>query len=227
MKAVDWFRTIAFPLNDDEPTRPFQRYPLKDLVAAYNAAICLVAKYRPDLFTELRIVELVPGKYQDVRGCCVNVLDVLDQTDAAGNLIKELSGARKKPTTVKRNWKKPTCLSRTHAELGYLVDNANIDRNLIGRFTVDPPVPCDVSAFVMVKCVGQPCELSELDQNKELDSDCTFNVAAWHFVLARMLSGDRFANAAGGDAQYHYRMFFEILGVVQRQEDRIESPEQA
>lgn len=227
MKAFDWFRSVAFSLNDDEPGRPFQRYPLHDMIIAYNAAMCLVAKYRADLFTELRIVQLVAGKYQDVRGCCVNVLDVMDQTDASGNLIKSLTGARTKATTVKRNWKKPTCLSKTNPELGYLVDNATIDRNLNGRFTIDPPVPCGVDAYVMVKCVGQPCELTEAEQNTQLDSDCTFNVAAWHYVLARMLSGDRFSNAAGGDSSYHYRMFFDILGVVQRQEDRIESTEQA
>ena len=51
--------------------------------------------------------------------------------------------------------------------------------------------------------------------------------AAWHYVLAQMLTGDQFANAAGGNKQYHHRMFFEILGVNQRQDDRLESREQA
>jgi len=226
MILFDWFRTVAFALNDDEPGRPFQRYPVKDMVAAYNDAMCLVAKYRPDLFTELRIVKLTAGKYQDVRGCCVNVLDVLEQTDAQGNIIRSLEGARVKQTTVKRNWKKASCLRRP-ADESYLILTANIDRNLNGRFTIEPPLPCDTDAFVMVKCVQTPCPLNEAQQNMEFDNDCSHNVAAWHYVLARMLSGDQFANAAGGDKTYHYRTFFDILGVVQRQEDRIESPEES
>ena len=227
MTLYDWLRTIAFALNDSEPGKEFRRYPIRDMIAAYNAALCLVAEYRPDLFTELRIVELVPGKYQDVRGCCDNVLDVLDQVTAEGDIVKSLTGARRRPTTVKRNWKKPTCLSRRAADIGYLVDNADIDKNLNGRFTVDPPVPCDTEAYVMVKCVAKPCPISVEDQNAEINAGCAMTTAAWHYVLARMLSGDRFANAAGGDAAYHFRMFFEVLGVEQTQERQIESPEEA
>ena len=80
MTVVEWFRTIAFVLQDDEPGRPFQRYTLKDMIAAYNAALCLVAQYRQDMFTELKVIKLHAGKYQDARGCCTKVLDVRDVT---------------------------------------------------------------------------------------------------------------------------------------------------
>lgn len=222
----DWFRTVAFALNDDEPGAPFQRYPLKDMIAAYNAAMCLVARYRSDLFTELRTIRLAPGKYQDVRGCCSNVLDVLDQVDANGTIVKELGGSRNTRTTVKRLWKKPSCITPTLPGQ-YRVDNAQVDPNLHGRFTVEPAVPCGVDAWVIVKCVTSPCEFSEADANQIITVDCVYNVAAWHYVLATMMTGDRFDNAAGGDRAYHYRMFFDILGIVQRQDDRLESMEQA
>lgn len=226
MTLYEWLRTVAFPLNDDEPGRPFQRYPLKDMIAAYNAAMCLVAKYRKDLFTELKTVRLAPGTYQDVRGCCGEVLDVLDQTDANGDLIRKISGARERRTTAKRIWKKASCL-RTPEGVTYFVENADIDKNMHGRFSVDPPVPCDVEVYVLVKCVTAPCTYNEADANVELVTDCIHLTAAWHYVLATMLAGDQFANAAGGGKNYHYRMFFDILGVVQRQEDRIENREEA
>lgn len=226
MTINDWLRTIAFALNDDEPGRPFQRYTVKDMLAAYNAAMCLVVRYREDLFTELKTVRLAPGKYQDVRGCCGEVLDVLEQTDANGNLIRPINGAREHRSTAKRIWKKATCLPLPPG-LDYMVANADVDKNLHGRFSVDPPVPCDVEAYVLVKCVVAPCAYTEADINAELSVDCVHTVAAWHYVLATMLAGDQFANAAGGNKNYHYRMFFDILGVVQRQEDLIESREQA
>ena len=91
MTFKDWLRNVAASLSDDEPGKPFQRYALKDLIMAYNDAICLVASYRPDLFTEVKIVALTAGYLQDVRGCCVNVLDVLYQTDQYGNVLKKLA----------------------------------------------------------------------------------------------------------------------------------------
>lgn len=223
----DWFKTIAFALNDDEPGHEFSRYPLKQMVAAYNDAMCLVYKYRQDLFTEYRIVELTGGKYQDMRGCCDQILDVTDQTDVDGNVIKELQGARVTKTKVKRNWKKPSCIARPGAPDGYVIDNVDIDGNMNGRFEVNPPVPCDVKAYVRVKCVAGPCPLGMDGVEGQVNADCDMAVAAWHFVLARMQTGDRFSNASAQAVQYNNRMFFDILGVVQRQEDLMESPEKA
>jgi hypothetical protein len=150
MTVVEWFRTVAAVLNDDEPTRPFQRYALKDMLFAYAQAMALVAQYRPDLFVELKVVQLHAGKYQDVRGCCTKVLDVLDQVDAHGNVIKELKNSRSKATVVERNWKKASCLPP--GVNPYLILSVNIDKNLDGRFTVFPPVPCGTEAYAMVKC---------------------------------------------------------------------------
>lgn len=224
MTLNNWLRTIAAALNDDEPGRPFQRYQIKDMLAAYSAALCLVGRYRADLFTELRVIRLRAGKYQDARGCCSKVLDVLDQTDANGNVIHEISDARASTTTTRRNWKKPSCLALASDD--YFISNIRIDSNLDGRFTVTPPVPCGVAAFVMVKCVQQPCDYNEAALNQEMNHDCIYNVASWHYVLATMLSGDRHDNGASKDQSYHYRMFFDILGIVQKQDDRIESKEQ-
>lgn len=225
MTLNEWLRTIAAVLNDDEPGRPFQRYLVKDLLAAYHAALCLVARYRADLFTELRVIRLKAGKYQDARGCCSKVLDVLDQTDANGNVIHEINSARATTTTARRNWKKPSCLAQGTDD--YIINTVRLDPNLDGRFTVEPPVPCEVAAYVMVKCVEQPCEYSAEMLNMPLQNDCVHNVAAWHYVLATMLSGDRHDNGASKDQSYHYRMFFDILGIVQKQDDRAESKEQA
>lgn len=229
MTLNEWLLTLAAALNDDEPGHEFTRYKKKDLIAAYNAALCLAAKYREDKFTEYHIVKLTGGQYQDARGCCTKILDVVDQTDADGNTIKQIVGTRKTATTVRRVWNKASCLSSaqaSEADKGYLVVTASVDRNMDGRFKVDPPVPCDVDAYVRVKCVSVPCPLTEADGNADV-RNCDLLEAVWHYVLAKMMSGDRFATAAGGNAPYHYRLFFDILGVVQRQEDRLESEQEA
>lgn len=230
MKLYDWLLTVATALNDDRPSAPFARYKMRDMLAAYNAAMCLVSTYRPDLFTELRVVKLEPGIYQDVRGCCANVLDVQAQVLANGDVVKKLQGSRERSTVVKRRWKKPSCARAGEDGLpAFLIDYATLDKNLGGRFEVEPAVPCGVEAWVLVKCVNSPCPATEADAllGEEIDGDCVHNVAAWHYVLARMLTGDRFSNAASQDGQYHYRMFFDLLGIAQRQEEKFESPEEA
>lgn len=228
---LDWLTTLAFVLNDDEPGREFARYPTDKLLAALNQALCLVAKYRPDLFTEYEVVKLRCGPHQDVRGCCPQVLEVIEQTDDEGNIIAEIKGSRKTSTKNKRVWKKPSCLAAASiAPDGYVIRSADIDMNMNGRFDVFPPVPPGVDAFVRIKCVKAPGVFEEghLDRPVLCGGRCDMMVAAWHYALAVMLSGDRFDNAAGSqNASQHYQMFFTVLGITERQEEKIESPERA
>lgn len=226
MKYIDWFKDIAENMNDAEEGFEFTRYTLRSMIRAYNDAMCLVAKYRPDLFTEYRKVKLEAGRYQDVRGCCSNVLEVLEQLDANGNIVKTLTGSRATRNRNKTVWRKPSCLNSA-APGEYVIDNAWIDKNMNGRFTVDPPLPCDVEAWALVKCVSQPCPLVHAKINENVKTSCEHMVATKHYILAWLLSGDRFANGANARSREQYTLFFEILGVVQRQEDRIESTEQA
>lgn len=226
MNYKDWFVDIADNLNDAEPTHEFTRYSVRAFIRAFNDAMCLIAKYRPDLFTEYRKVKLEPGKYQDARGCCTNVLEILEQVDANGNIIKSIKGSRQTTERRKAVWKKPSCFVSAGPN-GFLVDNAWIDKNMNGRFTIDPPLPCGVDAWVLVKCVSVPCALTAKDLTADINAACEHMVAAKHYILAWLLSGDRFANGASQKSREQYSLFFEILGVVQRQEDRIESPEQA
>lgn len=221
MTFKDWLRSVAAALSDDEPGRPFQRYTLKDLILAYNDAICLVASFRPDLFTELKITKLEAGYVQDVRGCCTNVLDVLYQTDEKGNVIRKIDGTKNKTTVAKRNWSKPSCFSQSSEEC-YVISYATIDNALNGRFFVEPAVPCDCDAYVQIKCVEAPCPLDETQQNMEFNGDCKMNAAAWHYVLARMLSGDNFEGSLQRTASAHYKMFFEILNIQMKSEEYAE-----
>lgn len=227
MTLLDWFKSIAFALNDKEPDHEFTRYPLDQMVEAYNAGLCLVHKYRPDLFTEWRIVKLSAGKYQDVRGCCENVLGVADQTDEDGNIIKEISDTLKTSTKTTRNWNKPSCISNANGPDGYVVNDVGMDANMNGRFTVSPPVPCDVEAYVRVKCVSGPCPVEVDELNGLSATPCDMLAALWYFVLARMQAGDRFTDITYSNMQYNHKMFFNILGIVEAKEKQIEVVEES
>ncbi len=222
-------KTIAFALNDDEPNHEFVRYPLENVIMALNDARCMVFKFRPDLFTEYRIIRLTAGRHQDARGCCTNILDVIEQTDEKGNIIKTLSGSRRTTTKAKVRWNKPSCVVPKDAPNGYVIDYVVVDNNMNGRFEVYPPVPCDTEVYVRAKCVSRPCSLGIADLDKAFDSGCDVSIAAKHFVLAWLLTGDRFVNASSreGTSQYHIQMAYNILGIQQNAEAKIESIYQA
>lgn len=216
---LSFLRTVAFALNDDETDAPFQRYTLENMISAYSKALALAAEYREDLFTEYELIRLEAGRYQDVRSCCKKVLDIMDQARADGSLIREL-GMRSTSSKVSTRWKKPSCLSQ--ATQGFVITSVDLDRNMDGRFIVEPPVPCGVEVFVHVKCVHVAPTYDPASVNESIDEDSPLNAAVWHYVLAMMLSGDRFSNPAGADKQYHFRMFFDMLGIVLKQSERLE-----
>ena len=221
MLLVDWLKTVVSALNDAEPGREFHRYPLRDVVAYYNAAMTLVAKYRCEDFIEYTKVKLRPGKYQDTRQCCANVLEIIDQIDEHGNIIKSLSSTTK---TKKNKWRKPSCIGSASTAGGFQLFGSTIDTQMNGQFSVDPPVPCDTDVWVMVKCVRKPTPITEQTAltTSVTDGDVHL-VAAWHYILARLLTGDRHAGSADATATIHYKMFFELLGVIMKQEDALEA----
>jgi hypothetical protein len=224
MLLYDWLRTVAAALNDDEPGRPFHRYPLKDVVSYYNAAMTLIGKYRSEDFIEYTKVKLQAGKYQDARQCCSNVLDITDQIDANGNVIKTLDKTVK---TKIKNWRKPSCLGAAAlANSGgtYIMLTTTIDKQMNGQFQVDPAVPCDEDVYVMVKCVRRQCaHTAESAATASIQDGGIHHTAAWHYILAMLLTGDRHAGSADSTSVIHYKLFFEILGVVMKQEDALEN----
>lgn len=222
-------KTIAFALNDDEPNHEFTRYPIESVLMALNDAMCMVFKYRPDLYTEWRIIKLTAGRHQDARGCCSNILAIAEQTDQYGNIIKTLGNTRRTNTAAKIRWRKPSCIVPKDAPNGYVIDYVTTDDNMNSRFEVVPPVPCDTDVYVRAKCVARPCSYGLADLDKPFNVDCDAIVAVKHFILAWLLAGDRFVNAAqtGNTNQYHIQMAYNILGIQQKAEDRIESRDKA
>lgn len=228
--VYDWFRSIAASLNDDKPGAPFKRYALKDLVAYYNDALCLIAKHRPDLFGEITNVKLQCGSLQDVRACCGMVLNVIAQTDAYGNTIKNLTENKTTKTKVRSLWEKPSCLSKgkvdptTGAALDYVVDTATIEDGM-GYFSVTPPVPADADAYVLIRCAKAPCAISEasvLDDSAKFAVDCSYLAVVRFYVLGWALTGDRHSDVAQAEATRAFKLFFDWLGVAEKQDEKYE-----
>lgn len=231
MNAHEWFRTIAASLNDDKPDHPFRRYLLKDLVAYFNDAVCMIAKHRPELFMERKNIKLQCGSYQDTRGCCSNISQIIAQTDVNGNIIRELSTNRKTDTKVRSVWNKPSCLTAAHRDpvtgnpLGYMIDTVSLDIRDNNGFSVYPPVPAQGDYFALVNCQAAPCLMTEagvLDGSATMAVDCGYLAAVRFFVMGWALAGDRHSSAAQAESTRMFSLFFQWLGVAEAQEKKFE-----
>lgn len=227
--ALEYFRSIAASLGDDEPNRPFQRYTLHDMVMAYNRGLAVVYSYRPDLFTFIKKVKLEPGSRQNATGCCDNVLSILEQVDEDGNVIEPIGTTKsaKPKAPSKASWvHKPSCLIHTDKNgtaISYVIDHAALDNGLNGLFSVYPPVPCDLDVWVNVKCVQPPCDFDITHINGKLNESSLHNTALWHYVMSSMLAGDRHAVGATTESTHHFNIFLKLLDIQQRQETLVEA----
>lgn len=229
--AHEWFRTVAASLGDDKPGQPFRRYALKDMVAHFNDAMCLIAKHRPDLFTVIKNIPLSCGSLQDARGCCLNIVSVLAQVDAYGNEIKVLTENKKTATKVRSVWTKPSCLSQnkvdpvTGESLTYVIDTVDLDVRINGRFAVHPPVPPDVDAYVLVQCQSVPCSMTEaavLADTAQVPVDCGYLAMTRFYVMAWALTGNRHSTNSQAESTRLFKMFFDWLGIAEAQEKKYE-----
>ena len=218
MSIYEFLRTIAAQLGDDRPNSPFRRYTLKDLAAYYSEAMCFVAANRPDLMTEMVIVKLQPGTYQDAAKCCgcTNIISIEAQVDADGRIIKDLSSTGK-ATAKTSSWYRPICKDANTG--GTLIISTEIISGMNGWFTVDPPIPVGEDVWVMVKCVKPPAATTEADiLNGASTGTCTFLPAIRSYILYRALQGDRHAVGASTEAQNELKSAYNYLGVTQKAE---------
>lgn len=218
MRVYDFLLSIAEQLGDAHPQRPFRRYPLSTLVLLLNEGIAFVASHRPDLFTDMVIVKLQPGRHQDARCCgCQDVQGVVSQIDADGAEIKDLSVVNQDPTpaarSVKRWYRAPCKENQADAAVPILL-TATQDPAVQGAFVVDPPVPVNTNMWVKVRCTHPPKQLTDAAViGGAVLPEIRFQPALRSYVLYRLLQGQRHVEGADAAAQAELKAAYTYLGV--------------
>lgn len=141
-------RQISLDLNDQEPGHEYVRWPLEQLQSyVQEALIELSAVYR-SLFMKQLAVRVEAGNGWQ-RACdCTHITNVLGESDANGNVIRNLVKADND-----NGW--PGMIGRcvTHkTELESFAINAADDR----EFKVFPPIIPGVEKYILVECYAQP-----------------------------------------------------------------------
>lgn len=141
-------RQISLDLNDQEPGHEYVRWPVEQLQSyVQEALIELSAVYR-SLFTEQISVRVEAGNGWQ-RACdCTHILRVLGESDADGNVIRNLVQADNEngwPGMIGR------CVTPNTNIESYAINAAN-DR----EFKVFPPILPGVTKYILVECYIQP-----------------------------------------------------------------------
>ena len=224
MTIYDFLRSVAAQLGDDRPNKPFMRYALKDLITYYNEALCFVATNRPDLFTEVTVMKLSPGLYQDARCCgCGNVIELIAQVDKDGNIVRQLDGADMGSSGGQQTrWYRSICKAKpTDATAAkYVITGFEVQADMNGVFLVQPPVPPGVDVWVALKCVRTPIQGDEgsVRGGATTPTDCKFLPGIRSYVLYRALQGDRLAVGAATEAQAELKNAYSYFGLQMKNE---------
>ena len=206
--------SYAKDLDDAYPNYEFSIWSRQQLLDYFNEALCIIAAQRPEVFVELKVL-LVKGCTVYIKPCdCSQVIDVLGQCDADGNLLNALG--RKVVNGGKWVGKPIGVYDYTREVESYEILKA---ANLIRLFpdNLDPTY----EFHLLVRCVVPPKTYS-LDDAAP-DTSCVFIAAARHYVLycAKSMDGE-YSQTMLTQAKQHLDAFSSILSMAKAADTELE-----
>lgn len=200
-------RQVAATLKDLAPGQEFSGWPQDLLLQWFNEGVCILAAWRPDLFSATRVVTLQPGSEQTVSGC-----------DRFGRVISQVNpdgtetNVRKTSFAATASWTKPPCRKQV---ADYALSSYRFDPTQKRTFYVEPPVPGGAEVKVRIVCSGAPPALEMGNMNDEVDLDCYQFTMVKHYMLAMAYSQDS-DSSNNALAQFHLSIWTSFMTNVAR-----------
>lgn len=173
---------IAEDLKDAAPANEFVAYTRSLLITWFNDGLCLLGRWRPDLFARTQEVTLSPGSQQNIEGCSV-FGSVVSTVLPGGQEVP----VRRSSYPASQIWRKPACLKPAK---DYVIDSYSFDTAQKTTFYVHPPVPPGKPVKAKVVCASVPENLNIMDLDSEIDADCYQVAMVKQYVLAQAYSQD-------------------------------------
>jgi hypothetical protein len=172
----------------------------------WSEGACLIASLRPDLFSKPVKVELQEGSIQGAC-CCTTIGRPLGQVAADGTFLHKIQSS---PDVMLQRWRKARCVAAGAYRITSFEHNP-LDK---GFFSVQPPVPKGVKAYLLLSCSNPPPALVEADLSKDVTGiDCGNQAALEQWVIFRMLMVTSEVTNEFRKAGIALRLFFQLLKV--------------
>lgn len=218
VSSVIW--ELAGLLNDREVGFEHVRWSKADLLEYINDAIMQAFLVRPQLFSHVETMTLVPGSLQTVPEGC-NLQKILGADGAS-------SPARKLDENMLAIYAGLACACSCGP---YKIDGYSSNGSDPNSFWVDPPVPDDGEKHTAtIQCMQEPDEIEAiLDGNGNiigfkpdtLQIKGKLHNAVIEWCLYRAYSVDMESPQSDRKMQFHLRHFYEMLGLDSKITDKL------
>lgn len=207
---------VSRQLNDQQIGHEYTRWPRTYLISYVYDGLLQVALYRPDAFSTVADVTLVPGirqKLPDGMTTLVSFVDPLNVTNDDFGLT--------------RAFDKKTCPEDLDCDgnVVYTVSSYNYDLRNPGYFFVSPPVPNGLAKPAVVKITGAsaPPVVDATWWLKQLPGDVKYYnpVIAW--ALSRAYEIDTESENSFRLMNYQRSEFYRMMGVKYQMDSKYNS----
>lgn len=196
---------LARDLNDAEKAHEYARWTKVQLLDYLNEGLRVAAFFKPELFSQTKVIQLSPGTDQQAPDATF-VTRVVAQTDEFGNML--YGQLPKRAPAAMFRWNKAGCPPKHPFKLrGYWIESDGSN-----EFSVTPPVPVDPPVYVKLRMLEEPDDLTPADYDSEfLDSGTAPALRQW--VLYRAMFIDDESQTASAAALHHLELFFNLLRI--------------
>lgn len=213
---------VSSLLNDQEPGNEFTRWPRRELVKYCDDACKQISLYRPDAFTTVDQINLVPGVRQKLPDGISSLASVLDNNDPDNPLA-----VMRDDIGLIRSFSKKACnyMLDCNGNPTYKMSSYSYDPRVPGYFFVSPPVPVGVipPPSVGISGVNDPPDIDVTWWLKDIPISTKYYNAVIAFMLSKAYEVDTESETSFRALNYHRNEFYRMMGIKYQMESKFNS----
>ena len=213
------------PLNDQEPSFQYLRWPIVELTDYLNQGLIEICNYRPDAFMTTANLTLVAGSQQSLLTLAPGTRLLKSLNFNATSLDSTNPPITAADLSLMRTYYKAPCML-TNENNGYRVLTYGYDAKNPYIFYVSPPVPVGNTQVVNATVVAEPTQYvysgggpgnPAWTPSTDLALDQMYYTALRFFMAARAFEVDTESATSQSESEKFYKKFYNLLGVNYKQ----------
>lgn len=213
---------ISTQLNDQENGFEYTRWTRPTLIGYVSDALAQIGLYRPDAFTTIQTVTLVPGQQQTLPDGIVTLSSILSNNSPDNPLA-----VMRDDLNLLRSFSKKTCNQALDKDgnVVYTLSGYFYDVRNPKYFFVSPPVPQGMNVAPTIEISGtiSPPILTMADWFKDLPVDNKYYNAVTSWALSKAYEVDTESETSFRNMNYHRGEFYKMMGIKYNQESKYNS----
>lgn len=167
ISANSLIEDVARHLSDYDDDESYVHWTREDLLSYCRLATSLLVGLHRERFIKRAEIKMVEGAIQDVPEQCESNITVQGMADKNGVITRRVRQAR---LSVYPSLGRPTCKVKAKSSTGYEMSSYDFSEGDGRHIIVDPPVPPDTEATLVISCY-QPPTITSADDIISLGAD--------------------------------------------------------